>query len=67
MNGTMNNSNEAEDNPEEEDVTASENVFSLNKIWDDCHLLCFYDDNQKKQWRCLWCNENYVGWHEQRL
>jgi hypothetical protein len=60
---TMNTSNEAEDNPEEDDVTASENVFSLNKIWDDCHLQCYHDDNQKKRWRCLWCNENYAGWH----
>jgi hypothetical protein len=33
----MDSSKAAEENPEEEDVTAIENVFSLNKIWDDCH------------------------------
>jgi hypothetical protein len=60
---TMNTSNEVEDNPKEEDVTASDNLFSLNKIWDDCHLQCYYDDQQKKRWRCLWCNKNYAGWH----
>jgi hypothetical protein len=46
-----------EENAEEE-ITASDAPFSLNKIWDDSHLLCYLDDNQKKRWRCLWCNEN---------
>jgi hypothetical protein len=45
----MNNSNAGEDNPEEEDVAAIKNVFSLNKIWDDCHLQCYYDDHQEKR------------------
>jgi hypothetical protein len=48
---------EVEENAEEE-ITASDAPFSLNKIWDDSHLLCYLDDNQKKRWRCLWCNEN---------
>jgi hypothetical protein len=26
-------------------------------------VLCYLDDKQKKRWRCLWCNENYGGWH----
>jgi hypothetical protein len=35
----------------------------MNKIWDDCHLECYLDSEQRKRWRCLWCNENYAGWH----
>jgi hypothetical protein len=37
--------------------------FSMNKIWDDCHLECYLDKEPKKRWRCLWCNKNYGGWH----
>jgi hypothetical protein len=38
-------------------------AFNLSKIWDDSHLLCYVDDKNKKRWKCLWCNENYAGWH----
>jgi hypothetical protein len=40
-----------------------EGGFNLNKIWDDSHLICYMDDKNKKRWKCLWCNENYAGWH----
>jgi hypothetical protein len=56
---------EVEENAEEE-IAASDAPFSLNKIWDDTHLLWYLDNNQKKYWHCLWCNENYGGWHATR-
>jgi hypothetical protein len=59
MDVSMNNSNDLIQNPVEEEIVPVDNGFSLNKIWDDSHLLCYFDDNQKKQWRCLWCNETY--------
>jgi BED zinc finger len=63
MDVSMNISNNVLQNPVEEEIVPADNGFSLNKIWDDSHLLCYFDDNQKKRWRCLWCNENYSGWH----
>jgi hypothetical protein len=53
--------NELRENPNDDGATDS--ALNLNKIWDDGHLVCYLDDNQKKRWRCLWCNENYAGWH----
>jgi hypothetical protein len=53
--------NNLEKNPNDDGETDS--ALNLNKIWDDGHLVYYLDDNQKKKWRCLWCNENYAGWH----
>jgi hypothetical protein len=49
---------------EDEEGTATMDIrASLNKIFDEPHLQCYLDSEQKKRWRCLWCNKNYTGWH----
>jgi hypothetical protein len=45
-------------------VTSTMDVHaSLNKNFEDPHLQCYLDNKQKKWWHCLWCDENYAGWH----
>jgi hypothetical protein len=59
---TANNTKDEGD--EVEEGTSTVDICLLtNKIWDDCHLECYLDNEQRKRWRCLWCNENYAGWH----
>jgi hypothetical protein len=39
--------NKPRENPN--DDVATNSALNLNKIWDDGHLVCYLDDNQKKQ------------------
>jgi hypothetical protein len=61
MSNSAHKSNENGD--DEDDGGMTDNTFNISKIWDDTHLICYLSDNQKKRWKCLWCNENYAGWH----